>query len=682
MKTETSVGRHVCERCQRRFDTARGLGSHLSASHSGTVHLVICSACGERRRLWANGMCRRCCDKTRHAPRACRDCVEVKRHHSSGRCARCHQRLSTKAASTCSDCLSWGSIIGGLCSACRQFRVKNRVGICVTCGRQLATARDGRCRLCLIARRASGSREGLCLECGTWAPLIARGCCNTCVIFRFRGEIGVCRLCAREVIVGKLRRCRRCLVAGSRAGVRFPGRPIDSPRLPPKRVGFPRDIQLFFSGMLNAGRNSPPASRVERDSATQRTRLTHGQLNLLWVPADLSHIDVDEVVATAAAELPHLFSSVAAFGATRGWRETTVRGVQRATAVLLAARCERDRFEHSALERLSGLGLPIGSTVDFLADTDLLVIDPDATLDVWVDERLSGLPGKVRSEVQSWVDVLRGRSTRRRKPHLVTTIKAYVKVTAPILEQWSHRYDSLRQVTEQDVDEQLAGLEGWDRPNILVGMRSLFRTLKANRLIFADPSARFSMEAPSRRPPLAIDPEVRSSLLELIRQPDHRLIVLLAGVHALSCKQIVSLRVDDVDLAGNRFFVNAHPRPLDAVTRDHLVAWLDFRRATWPHTANPHLLVTSRSAARIGPAGQTYVKTAVAGLPVTLSGLRADRLVCEALDSGGDPLRIALMFGMSAEAATGYAKSCGAFDRNMSTTVFDELSQGGQRPQC
>lgn len=88
------MGGHVCERCGRCFDSARGLGSHLSTSHPGTPHLVTCRTCGKRRRLWANSMCRRCCDKVRHAPRTCRECGGVKRHHSSGRCARCHRRAS------------------------------------------------------------------------------------------------------------------------------------------------------------------------------------------------------------------------------------------------------------------------------------------------------------------------------------------------------------------------------------------------------------------------------------------------------------------------------------------------------------------------------------------------------------------------------------------------------------
>ena len=76
---------------------------------------------------------------------------------------------------------------------------------------------------------------------------------------------------------------------------------------------------------------------------------------------------------------------------------------------------------------------------------------------------------------------------------------------------------------------------------------------------------------------------MRSSLPEGIDRPDHKLIVLLAGVHALTAQQIANLRLDHLDLIGNRLFVNGRPRPLDALTREHLVTWLDFRRTMAEH---------------------------------------------------------------------------------------------------
>lgn len=107
------------------------------------------------------------------------------------------------------------------------------------------------------------------------------------------------------------------------------------------------------------------------------------------------------------------------------------------------------------------------------------------------------------------------------------------------------------------------------------------------------------------------------------------------------------------------------------------MAWLNSRRERWPRTANPYVLVTAPSANRVVPVGKTYVKGAFADLPVTASGLRVDRLVSETMDSRGDALRIALLFGMSAQAAAGYAASFSPFDGQPA----DEFAQLSPRPE-
>ena len=447
--TETSE--HVCERCHRRFETTRGLGLHISQRHPGTVQLITCRACRSRVRLLAKGMCRTCYDKARCAPRACRDCGEVRRHQGSGRCTRCHRQASTKASSTCSECLAWGQLIGGRCAACRQLRTRNIVGVCPWCRREVSIGRDGRCRLCSIAHRASGSKEGICSDCELWTPLIASGLCNSCLVFRFRGEVGACSVCHRQVVVGKLGRCRRCMVAGARAGERYPGRPMQRDQLEAGLVPTlaSEGIQLFFADMRNANR-WPPTSGQEKQLGRQppprhdgpQTCITPGQLRLLWLPADVSMIDVEEVVRAAAIELPDLFTSVGAFGELRGWSEVTVRQVQRATAVLLAARCDETFFDPSVLEHLGALDLPLNPTLDFVSDTGLLTVNPEARLDAWLEERLHSLPEQIRDEVLLWVEVLRGRSKRRGRSYRSNTIKAYVRACRPALDEWSCRYDS------------------------------------------------------------------------------------------------------------------------------------------------------------------------------------------------------------------------------------------------
>jgi Site-specific recombinase XerC len=207
----------------------------------------------------------------------------------------------------------------------------------------------------------------------------------------------------------------------------------------------------------------------------------------------------------------------------------------------------------------------------------------------------------------------------------------------------------------EDIKGELLELRGWTVANTLTPLRSLFRTLKANRLIFTDPAARVAVLTPPHHVPLALDPGLKRGLLAQLDRPDRRLIVLLAGIHALSKAQIAGLRLEHLDLDRNRFFVKDQPRPLDPLTREHLDIWLAFRRARWPRTANPYVLVTPRSANNLSPVGQTYLTAVFRGLPATASELRIDRLVAEAVASRGDALRIARLFGMSIEAAAGYA---------------------------
>ena len=209
-------------------------------------------------------------------------------------------------------------------------------------------------------------------------------------------------------------------------------------------------------------------------------------------------------IRQATLELPDLHSTVKAFGETRGWSETTMGSVHRSVAILLALRREQFRFDRSALEHLAGFDGCVGPTLDFLAETGLLMVDPEAGIDLWLGERLHRLPEQIGTEVRSWLEVLRGRSKRRRKPHRPNTVKAYLRVCGPCLEEWSQRYDSLRQVTTEDIQEQLVGHSQRERVNMLVGMRSLFCTLKANRLVFADPTAGIRVKAPSHGLPLAI----------------------------------------------------------------------------------------------------------------------------------------------------------------------------------
>ena len=70
----------------------------------------------------------------------------------------------------------------------------------------------------------------------------------------------------------------------------------------------------------------------------------------------------------------------------------------------------------------------------------------------------------------------------------------------------------------------------------------------------------------------------------------------------------------------------------------------------WPHTANPHLLVSKESALHHGPVNTAYL-TSLRGLPATLDRLRIDCQLAEAIATGFDPLNLAEVFGISEHTA-------------------------------
>lgn len=90
--------------------------------------------------------------------------------------------------------------------------------------------------------------------------------------------------------------------------------------------------------------------------------------------------------------------------------------------------------------------------------------------------------------------------------------------------------------------------------------------------------------------------------------------------------------------------------------------WLDYRSTRWPTTANPHLLVNLHSALFFGPVSSSWLAETFRGEHyAALDRLRVDRTPEEALAHPGDPLRLALMFGITDRTAIRYAESACQF---------------------
>ncbi|MFF4243091.1 hypothetical protein ACFYY2_01285 [Streptomyces sp. NPDC001822] len=84
-------------------------------------------------------------------------------------------------------------------------------------------------------------------------------------------------------------------------------------------------------------------------------------------------------------------------------------------------------------------------------------------------------------------------------------------------------------------------------------LRSLFSTLKAERLIFADPMRGIKGgKVPIKIPASLAADEVESVVLAALQDPALRVVVALSGMHALPARQIRSMLVELVDLPGRR----------------------------------------------------------------------------------------------------------------------------------
>jgi integrase len=364
-----------------------------------------------------------------------------------------------------------------------------------------------------------------------------------------------------------------------------------------------------------------------------------------------------------------LNAALVGYGQARGWSADTLRRVRRSLMVLLASQppltqtspLDAGVVRQFLLERrLTALRV-----VEFLVDQGLVARNQHAAFDRWLEGRLEPLPAQLRGEVQTWTEALRGRGPRAGRPRKTATIQGYLRALEPALADWSTRYQSLRQVTRDDVTDQLEPHTGPTRRLVLAVMRSLFKALKTQRVLFTNPTAGLQLHREPPPPALSLDPARRAGLLDQLHRPDARLILLLAGVHALRPHQIRVLALDDVDLAAGTLLVGGRSRRLDALTLEELHAWLELRRGRWPASANPYLLVNQSTAGGLTPVTRGYVQEVFGRLDLTAEDLRIDRLLAEVQATNGDPLKLTRLFGITDTTAIRYCLELGPLDQTI-----------------
>ena len=221
------------------------------------------------------------------------------------------------------------------------------------------------------------------------------------------------------------------------------------------------------------------------------------------------------------------------------------------------------------------------------------------------------------------------------------------------------------QVTTGDLTAELAPLTGATRLLALSAMRSLFGTLKARRVLFTNPAAPLTGRQVPPPPVLPLEDGLRAGLLGRLHEPAERLIVLLAGVHALRPAGICALTLDDADPAAGTL-LRRRPRPAAGPAHRGKPARLAAGPAR-PLAGHRQPAPADQPEHRRRPrASQPPLHPAppCAGLGITAQDLRADRLLAEAQASGGDPLQLTHLFGISDPIAIRYCAEAGPLERD------------------
>jgi hypothetical protein len=508
-----------------------------------------------------------------------------------------------------------------------------------------------------------------CTDCLAWG-VMEQIRCRACRSFRDGNRDERQRTgCGRALRV-KNGYCRLCWVqlSGGRAWEGTPAPAVAARAAAGVTIGH---HQLFFDRM------APRTGTRPAQAAPRRPRRALSQ-QAAWAQPELPSPHA------RAGRRPPASPSLAAairvadrLAETRGWSGEIRRRVRQGLAIALDGHREgQDVAWSQTLPALRARHLCAGHVAEALRQAGLLDDDRRPAFDAWLDRKLDGLASGIRRDAERWLRALKDGGPRSR-PRSIATVHSHLGKALPALLDWSARYHHLREVTRDDIQDHMRGLHGSQRHNTLVALRSLFRFCLSAGVVFRDPAR--GIKVGRRLSSTVLQPLGQDDIDDAVTAaatPAARLIVALAGVHAARSSTICALLLAAADAGSGRLRLGGRPRPLDDLTARLLRTWLEARRARWPRTANPHLLINAQTALGIGPASRTWVNSALRGHAATIEALRADRQLEEALATGADPLHLAATFGLDPGTAVRYASSA----RQLLQTPAEQQNPAGIPP--
>lgn len=527
---------------------------------------------------------------------------------------------------------------------------------CRTCGRSGDYFSQGLCTRC---HPGSPQFPGSCKGCLGWGVYRRYNwTCWTCRWWRTHYPEGVCDYCGQLARIGEQRACRLCLEQARM--VQEAGRALDL-------AGANAHGQQLFLANMSFHRHGPPRLGPERPEPWKRrnrnslpVRPGTGFDAAAGVQLALFEMTPDpEVIRQRAlvedSDLTRYCAAITSEHAQRhGWSVRQRNDVIRSLRLLQTLRpTPTAKIRASDVLQLPRYSGNILSTIDVLAAAGLLIEDRPTRLENYFNTKTSTLPPIMKRQLELWLQVMtQGATTApRQRARDPQTVRLHILGIAPIITAWAEAgHLSLAEITPELIHQALPE-KGSHRHFAEAGFSSLFKTLKARKLIFSDPTRGMKATRIAATVPLPLSPDaVRKEL----NSPDPviALAVALIAFHALTGKRLRELHLTDI--VDGRLTLPDRSIPLAAPVRTRLRAWLDYRNQAWPGTANPHLLINRRTAPRLVPVSRAYPWLHTSLGPQTL---REDRILNEIHATGGDIRRICDLFGLSVEGATRYLKT-------------------------
>ncbi|SFE22278.1 hypothetical protein SAMN04487819_109207 [Actinopolyspora alba] len=533
-----------------------------------------------------------------HVPPPCRRCGRAEGYYSAGLCNRCH-RHAPQAVTACRDCHAWGvtRTHQWLCSACRFWRKQHPVGNCTVCTAIIAVNSEQTCRLCWTQFLASGGRKG-------GADLLEAN--------RFGQQLTLANL--HHANAGRKRGSSR------HDHTTDPG--LERRAVPPPfRSVVHRQLVLF---------------EAERD-------LRRGRVCGFPAPADPQMAAfLDQALLDHAAD--------------HGWSRSTIKRARQGMAIVLGLQDTPGApLQATEILQLQQIQLSPLRLLDVCAAAGLLDDDREPAVARWFSDAIADLPEPMRRELRHWYSVMALGSTAppRSKPRSETTIRLYLRWSLPALKFWvAAGHTSLREIAPENVKAVLPE-SGNPRATMGQGLRCVFRVLKAHRVVFLNPLNRIRTGTHPPHPPM---PLPAGALHDAFHSPDPAQAALsaLVAFHALRSGQLRNLLLTDIH--SGRLHLDNRTIPLAQPVRERITTWLSYRDQRWPHTANPHLFISKRSALDTDPVGVEWITRSIG---ITTQAIREDRIIDELFASEGDLRRICDLFGLTISGAKRYATTLG-----------------------